>query len=148
MPHPGAVVNVAVQFLTPEQLEQMHASERVGVSYGFAKMAAENLSLDNFTAHACFFYYSLYGALRDEGEPIALAEVECRGRRWRALRQCEVQALVRRRLRSNVNAHEFLLETICHEHIRRERIAHLSSDGLVYQPERETPEDADCTKRA
>jgi hypothetical protein len=146
MPQPGAVVKIAVQFLTPEQLERMHDSERVGVSYGFAELAAENLTIDGIPARSCFFYYSLYGALRDEGEPIALAEVQCQGRRWRALKQCEVQALVRRRLGSNMTAHEFLLETICSEHIRRERIAQLSSDSLVYRPVVQSLEGTDCAK--
>jgi hypothetical protein len=139
MPHPGAVAEVAVQFLTPEQLEQMHESERVGVSYGFAELGADDLAIEGIPACPAFFYYSLYGVLCDEGEPVALAEIRCRGRRWRALRQREVQELVRRRLGVSVGADEFLLEVISCERARREHIARLSRDALVYRPVTRSP---------
>lgn len=146
MPQPGAVVEVAVQFLTPEELERMHESERVGVSYGFAELGADDLSIEGMPARPAFFYYSLYGVLCDGGEPVAVAEIRCRGRRWRALRQREVQELVRRRLGVNVGPDEFLLEVISCERTRRERIARLCCDALVYDPARRPPEPVDCTK--
>jgi hypothetical protein len=135
VPSPDAVAEVAVQFFTPQQLERLHESERVGVSYGFAELSGDNLSIDGAPVSSAFCYYSLYGVLLDEGEPIALAEAKCRGRRWRALSQREIQSLVRRRLGSEVDADQFVLETVFSDSIRKERIAQLSSDAFVYHPE-------------
>jgi hypothetical protein len=133
-PAPGAECEVAVQFLTPDQLERMHRSERVGVSYGFGELPAGLIEIDGVGSSPCWFYHCLYGILRHEGGPIALAEVSCRGRRWPAFTQREVQSLVRHRLGSTATPHEFLVEHIADEGIRRDRIARLRADAISYVP--------------
>ena len=134
-PARGAECEVAVQFLTPDQLERMHRSEHVGVSYGFGQLPASLIEIDGIGSCSCWFYHCLYGILRHDGGPIALAEVSCDGRRWPALTQREVQALVRHRLGSTATPHEFLVEHIADENIRRDRIARLTADAIPYVPE-------------
>src|ERR1051326_4717010 len=99
-PSPGAICDVAVQFLTAAQLERMHGSERVGVSYGFAELPRDLIEVEGIGHCGCWFYFCLYGVLRRWGEPVALAEVRCQERRWPALTQREMQSLVRQRLGS------------------------------------------------
>jgi hypothetical protein len=61
MPLPNAVAEVAVQFLTPRQLERMHESELVGLSYGFAQLGAQDLNVDGMSVGSAFFYYPFMG---------------------------------------------------------------------------------------
>lgn len=134
-PSPGAICDVAVQFLTPSQLERIHRSERVGVSYGFANLPADAIDIEDIGRCECWLYYCLYGVLRHEDEPVALAEVGCQGRRWRAMTQRDMQSLVRRRLGSTATSHDFLVEHIADEAVRRERITRLSADAIHYEPQ-------------
>jgi len=55
LPQAQAVVGVAVQFFLPEQLEQMHESEGLGVSYGFAPVDPGALAMDGVRVRQCFF---------------------------------------------------------------------------------------------
>jgi hypothetical protein len=134
-PSPGAICDVAVQFLTPSQLERMHKSERVGVRYGFAELPADMIAIDGIGACRCWYYFCMHGVLCHEGEPVALVEVECLGRRWHAMTQREMQSLVRRRLGSAATPHDFLVEHISDEAVRRDRIARLSADAIRYRPQ-------------
>ena len=134
-PCPGATCEAAVQFLTADQLERMHQSERVDVSYGFAELPSEVVEVEGIGPCRCWFYFCLSGILRLEGAPIALAEIACEGRQWRAAPQREMQALVRRRLGSTAAAHDFLLEHIQDEAVRRDRIARLSAGAIRWRPQ-------------
>jgi hypothetical protein len=130
MPSPGATCEVAVQFLTPAQLERMHRSERVGVSYGFACLPAEMIDVEGIGACECWFYHCLYGVFCHEQQPIALSEIECAGRQFRSMTQRELQALVRLRLGSEATPHDFLVEHIADDAVRHERIACISADAI------------------
>jgi hypothetical protein len=98
-PCPGATVDIAVQWLTPAELERMDTTEGIGINYDRHHLTGIGLTVEGFgTIHAAETYLSRRGALIDQGTPISLAAIPCAGRAWPALDQCCVLELARRRL--------------------------------------------------
>ena len=73
-------------------------------------------------AHA---YVSRHGALRIDGEPVALAAVAARHRVLRALAEAELLECVRRRIAPGESPDGFVLGNVLHEEVRLWRSARL-----------------------
>ncbi|MEO9901404.1 hypothetical protein [Nisaea sp.] len=92
---PGTEVRVAVTWLTEEQLERMHETENVGASYVYGTFEQDAVELgDGRPAVRAGCYITKRGALALDGVPVALAEIEARGRRFKSLLQAEKLALL------------------------------------------------------
>ncbi|SLN43451.1 hypothetical protein [Oceanibacterium hippocampi] len=121
IPHPGAVAPVHVTWLDPAQLERMHASEALGVNYDFVSLGP--LPVDprggtprTIEAHA---YLSRYGALLDDGRPIALSALPGEAPGLARMSQPEVLALAQALIGDPGPADAFLLGLIGDRERRR-----------------------------
>ena len=92
---PGTEVRVAVTWLTEAQLERMHETENVGASYVYGTFDPDAIDLgDGRPEMRAGCYITKCGALALDGAPVALAEIEARGRRFRSLPQAAKLALL------------------------------------------------------
>ncbi|HYI69326.1 MAG TPA: gamma-glutamylcyclotransferase family protein [Skermanella sp.] len=108
-PCPGATVDVAVQWLTPAELERMDATEGIGINYDRRHLTGIDLQIEGFsTVHAAETYLSRRGPLIDRDTPIALEAIPCAGRAWPALNQHGVLDLARRRLAPDTTLDSFI----------------------------------------
>lgn len=95
---PGTLVKVSLTWLTDSQLRRMHETEAVGVNYDYG--VAENLAFElGGQRPACPIgcYLGRRGALALDGAPVALAEVEATGRRFKERGQPDTLAQVHAR---------------------------------------------------
>ena len=73
---PARTAEVAVTWLTPAQCEAMHATEAIGVNYGFYRLGGLELAhLHGGKSTEAYAYLSLHGALHLDGEPARLADL-------------------------------------------------------------------------
>lgn len=92
---PGTEVRVAVTWLTEAQLERMHETESVGASYVYGTFDLDAIDLGaGRPALRAGCYITKRGALVLDGEPVALAEIEARNRRFKSLPQAAKLALL------------------------------------------------------
>ncbi|WP_051285279.1 hypothetical protein [Nisaea denitrificans] len=92
---PGTEVRVAVTWLTEVQLERMHETENVGASYVYGTFDPDAINLgDGRPAMRAGCYITKCGALALDGAPVALAEIEAKGRQFKSLPQAAKLALL------------------------------------------------------
>jgi hypothetical protein len=105
----GAAVSVAVTWLNEAQLAIMHESEIAAANYAFAELADVRVVLDSRReSPAALAYVSSRGCLTHDGEPVALAAIECIGRRFAAMHTHEVLERVRVRVAPDLSADAFI----------------------------------------
>ncbi len=108
-PCPGATADVAVQWLTPAELERMDATEGIGINYDRHHLTGIDLEIEGFgTIHTAETYLSRRGPLIHQDTPVALTAIPCAGRAWPALDQRGVLDLTRRRLAPNATLDGFI----------------------------------------
>lgn len=89
VPSPGTTVRVGVLFLTPVQFTTLWWTE---VSYKLGELDAVSLTTDvaDVTISRVLAFISRFGAFCVDGEPVVLAPISARNRRWTALTQAGV----------------------------------------------------------
>ncbi len=125
---PGTTVALSVTWLTPVQERRMHDTEAVGVNYDYGRLEGVTLEVDGgLELHHPLAYVSRWGCLTEGGMPLALAAVDARARRWRALDQTQVLDLVRARLAPGESLETFVAEGAESKDVRRIRTEALSA---------------------
>jgi hypothetical protein len=100
---------VAVQWLTPAELERMDQTEGIGINYDRRHLTGIVLAVEGFgTIHTAETYRSRRGPLIHQGAPIALAAIPCANRAWPALDQRSVLELARHRLAPDATLDGFI----------------------------------------
>jgi hypothetical protein len=84
-------------------------------------MPALDATEPNYVRARAYAYLSRHGALRLEGEPVALAAVTARGRRLPALAQAELLEHARVRLAPEESPDGFVLSNVLDEALRLQR---------------------------
>ncbi len=86
---PGTAVRASVLWLTPVQLATL---TRMELGYRLGRLERAHFVMDeaDVEADAVFAYVSRIGALRVDGEPVALAAIPATGRTARAMTQAEL----------------------------------------------------------
>jgi hypothetical protein len=108
-PCPGATVDIAVQWLTPDELDRMDATEGIGINYDRRHLTGIDLEIEgSSTIHTAETYLSRRGPLIHQGTPVSLTAISCAGRVWPALDQYGVLDLTRRRLAPNATLDSFI----------------------------------------
>lgn len=126
-PCPGATVDVAVQWLTPAELERMDATEGIGINYDRHHLTGIDLEIEGFrTVHAAETYLSHRGPLIDRDTPVALTAIPCANRAWPALDQRGVLDLTRRRLAPDATLVGFIHAIVTDAEYRAATTARLS----------------------
>jgi hypothetical protein len=105
----GARVAVAVTWLDDAQLEIMHRSEIAAANYSFAALDDVQVELDDGREeHRAYAYVSSRGHLQHEGEPVALAAIECERRRYPTMTTAQVLEQVRMALEPQMAGDDFV----------------------------------------
>ena len=126
---PGTVLETSLLWLDPKQLARMHQTER---NYRFLELIdvrVETRGTEELIDRI-WIYSSLFGGLRINGEPVALAEMPVQERVLKAMSQTEVQAQIRDRLAPGTDLDKFILQNIENPELRRSRARALSEDAL------------------
>jgi len=118
---PGATVEVALTWLTPEQLERIHATELGAANYRYAWLEGIELQRDDGSRLAAAgVYLSCRGFLHaGDGVPIGLAAVRCRNRAHGAMDTAGALEVVRRRVAPTHDPDHFVLRAIEEPAFRR-----------------------------
>lgn len=127
----GCRVRVALTWLDDAQLERMHETEG---NYTYGALAGARLSPADGPPVAggeVTMYLSDHGCLRHDGAPVGLAAVPAADRPHRALRQSEMQEVVRRRTDPGCDLDDFILAAVADPAERRRRIDRLRADAIV-----------------
>lgn len=140
---PGTCVDVAVTWLTPEQLVVMDASEGLGSGYFWADIPVASIRRETSSPLANLgCYVAARGVWREDGRPFALRAVAATGRRYAALSSREILARMARRLYPS-HTFEDVLERLvknaqfrAHVRARLGTMGALETEGLRGRPKR------------
>jgi hypothetical protein len=126
-PCPGATTDVAVQWLTPAELERMDATEGIGINYDRHHLTGIDLEIEGFgTIHTAETYLSRRGPLIHQGTPIGLAAISCANRAWPALDQRGVLELARLLLAPDATLDNFVRAIVTDAEYRAQQTALLA----------------------
>jgi hypothetical protein len=129
-PCPGASTDVAVQWLTPAELERMDATEGIGINYDRHHLTGINLEIEGYgTIHAAETYLSRRGPLIHKRTPVALKVIPCASRAWPSLDQPGVLELARRRLAPNATLDDFVHAVVTDAEYRAQQTKLLAIRG-------------------
>lgn len=94
---PGVKTNAYITYLNHEQIEMMHRSEGVGYMYDYLLFDQKNIHLEHNQCPLVGFhtYLSRRGALKIDGEIIALSEVASKHRSFPAMNQLDILTMAR-----------------------------------------------------
>lgn len=119
---------VFVTFLSSEQIDKMHGTEK---NYTFRKFDKVSLYLDNgMILDTAYAYVSRHGCLSFRGKNIALSSIPCSETPFPRMAEEEVLALARDLIAPDKELDEFIYENIIYEETRRlhtERLHDFSS---------------------
>ncbi|WP_417844915.1 hypothetical protein [Thalassospira sp.] len=97
-PCAGATVRVAINWLNPDQLSHMHATESLGKHYDYVQIPAAGLTLDCGQAVSRVgAYVARYGCEFSPGDVFAFADIAAQNRRFPARNQWQMLQYVARR---------------------------------------------------
>lgn len=133
-PSPGTTVDVWATWLDDDQLRRMHETEGLGAGvYGLFDLQKIDL---RFAAgprwDTVLAYVQRRGALNLGGAPVALAEVPATRRRFQALGQRQLQAILRDRFAAGASVESFIAENLTRPDVRQARIDALSRTALPF----------------
>lgn len=130
---PGASVSIAVTWLDDIQLQIMHDSEISASNYAFVEMSRVQLTLDDGNVERmAYAYVSNRGHLRHEDTPLALAVIECAGRRYPALTTEQALERVRARVAPGMDPDAFIHRLVDNLHYRRQVTRMLAEDAEAF----------------
>jgi len=130
---PGASVSIAVTWLDEVQMEIMHDSEISASNYAFVELSRVQLTLDDGNVeHTAYAYVSSRGHLSHEDAPIALAVIECSGRRYPALTTEQALERVRERVAPGMDPDAFIHRLVDDLHYRRQVTRMLAEDAEAF----------------
>ncbi|WP_366657546.1 hypothetical protein [Fodinicurvata sp. EGI_FJ10296] len=129
-PSPGTMATIAVNWLTPSQLDRMHETEGPH-DYAFSSVEAVDLAIDALpTPETVYYYRPLHTPFMHEGAPVALSAVSARGRRWRESDQRGAQMLLRDVLAPDSTLEDFVWAGITDAEVRRDRTRRLRAKPI------------------
>lgn len=124
----GTRVTVFVLWLTGRQLDRMHETEG---NYTYDHLEALCLDLDGGTSMIeAYAYTSKIGCLSHDGACVSLAEINAQHRRFPALAQADIQAVIRDRLAPGMALDTFIDQHISDRSVHRERSTRLADDAV------------------
>lgn len=132
-PAPGVTAEVSVTWLDDRQLARMHETEAVGVNYDYGVFTGIVLTLDDGgVLDSVYSYVGRRGALRHDGEPVAMAEAAAGGRIFAARDQIGVQSLVRDRVAAGQDLDAMIAGHAADADSRQRTTAAISADAVPF----------------
>lgn len=133
---PGTAVTIFVLWLDNWQLARMHETEG---NYTYDHLAGVHVALDaGGVLDEAYAYSSKVGCLGHDGGCVSLAEIGAERRRFRAMRQSEILAVVRDRLAPATPLDEFIRAHVGDPTLRARRSAALREGALPARYPRRT----------
>ena len=135
---PGTQVTVFVTWLSEAQLPRMHETEIGLGNYGYGRMGAIDLTVENGPRlEAAYAYLSVHGCLADPqsggNAPLALSAVAASARRHRAVHQEDALAVLRDHHEPEAELDGMILSNIADTEKRRRLIAALQQSAVPWQ---------------
>ncbi|MEK9672389.1 MAG: hypothetical protein VW268_07790 [Rhodospirillaceae bacterium] len=119
---PGTTVTLFVNWLTEEQLAQMHGTEVSAKNYVFGELSGIDMTAEaGPQLTKVGLYLGTRGALTIDGCPVPLASIRAVERRWRALSQPEVMGQLQTRFACDGPQEAFIQELIDDQEARLAR---------------------------
>lgn len=133
-PSPGTTVSLFINWLDESHMSHMHATELGNENYVYARLDGVRV-LTEFSHEmtSVYFYRSNTGAYAPKNQPIPLAEVPADNRRWKAMRQIDVQSFVHARSEPECTLEDFVLSSISKTETRRSRTAELRTQAIPFE---------------
>jgi len=132
-PSPGTRVALYVNWLSPAQLEAMHATELTSENYTFGRLDGVQLTVEAGPELASVhFYQGRRGAFVPDGDIIPLAEVPASGRRFSAKTQLEILTRVRDHLAGELALEAFIQRAIEQPEERQAFISRLAVTSQMF----------------
>lgn len=133
-PSPGTTVEIWATWLDDAQLARMHETEGLSAGvYGYLELRRIDLQFDAGPAwESALIYVQRHGALNLGGEPAALAEIPAEGRRFQALRQGQLQMMLRDRFAPGRSVDAFIAQNLSRPELRRARIQTLRQNAIPF----------------
>jgi hypothetical protein len=133
-PSPGTVAHLAVLWLREQEILAMHETEALGNHYAYGRFDGIDIQLESGERlTSAFTYVTLRGALTRDGVPIPLAALSADNRRWPALDESAVLALVRDRLEPGTDLDDFIRASCEASALRLKRSDDLTRDALPFR---------------
>jgi len=137
-PSPGTTVTLFITWLNAEQEERMHETEVPSENYSFCRLDNVEMEIEGGPPGIggldyVYFYLSSRGAAAIDGEPVPLAEIPARDRRWRARGQAEIQEHARGMMAPEVVLDDFIGQNIADAETRRQRTDALHRTALPFE---------------
>jgi hypothetical protein len=125
---PGTTAEIAVTYLTPDQLAVMHETEISAANYVYGHLDKLILEIDGLEIiNSAFVYLTLYGSVMLDDAPTALSAVKARRRRFASASLPAMLARARDHTAPGISLDDVIMENIENEPLRRERSAALRS---------------------
>jgi len=133
-PSPGTSVEVWVTWLDDQQMQRMHETEGLSAGvYAFLELQKIDLAFASGPRwDAVAAYVQRGGALTLGGEPVALAEVPAKGRRYQAMAQAQMQRTLAARFAADKPLEGFVAENIASPDLRAARAAALKANAAPF----------------
>lgn len=123
---PGTTAEIAVTYLTADQLALMHATEISAANYVYGRLDKLILEVDSLEIiNSAFVYLTLYGSAMLDDAPMALSAVKARRRQFESASTPAMLARARDHTAPGTSLDNFILENIENPELRRERSATL-----------------------
>jgi hypothetical protein len=123
---PGTTAEIAVTYLTPDQLALMHKTEISAANYVYGHLDKLILEIEGLEIiDNAYVYLTLYGSAMLDDAPTALSAVKARRRRFASASLPAMLAKARDHTAPGMGLDDFIMENIENEPLRRERSATL-----------------------
>jgi len=123
---PGTSVELAVTFLSADQLALMHDTEIAAVNYVYGRLDRIALALDGLGERdSAFVYLTLHGALAPGGAPLALAARPARRRAFESLTMRAMLGFARDEVAPGMALDDFIVENVDDDALRGQRTQQL-----------------------
>jgi hypothetical protein len=112
-PSPGAELSGTISWLTDEELELMHASERLGTNYELRPLTGAVATFETGETRAePLAYHTLHGELRIDDLPVAVGGTVAGNRRFGSLTEVELLELVHGRIAPDQSLDQMIASAI------------------------------------
>ena len=115
----GSRAEIAITYLSEEQLEIMHKSEAKGIAYDFVELNDVSYEINNAPMKKNIYtYLSLSNSLSINGEPIALSAINNKTRNLKSMTEVEVLKELYKKYGKFNSLDEFILNNINDKSLR------------------------------